>query len=63
MNIEFVDLRLFVNVAECGNLTRGAERSYLSPPSASARMKSLELEIGQQLFNRGNKGALLHKSL
>ncbi len=59
MNIEFVDLRLFVNVAECGNLTRGAERSYLSPPSASARMKSLELEIGQQLFNRGNKGVTL----
>ncbi|MGJ8629325.1 MAG: LysR substrate-binding domain-containing protein [Sulfitobacter sp.] len=59
MNIELVDLKLFVNVAECGNLTRGAEKSYLSPPSASARMKSLELEVGQKLFNRGNKGVTL----
>lgn len=59
MNMELIDLRLFVNIAECSNLTRGAEKSYLSPPSASARIKSLELEIGQQLLLRGNKGISL----
>lgn len=59
MNIELVDLRLFVNIAECGNLTRGAEKAFLSPPAASARIKSLEHEAGQQLFLRSNKGVAL----
>lgn len=62
MNIEITDLKLFVNIAECGNLTRGAEKTFLSPPSASARIKTLELETGQQLLNRGNKGVTLTTS-
>lgn len=62
MNIEITDLKLFANIAECGNLTRGAERTFLSPPSASARIKALELETGQQLLNRGNKGVTLTTS-
>lgn len=62
MKIEITDLRLFVNIAECGNLTRGAERTFLSPPSASARIKTLELETAQQLLNRGNKGVTLTTS-
>ena len=59
MNFELVDLRLFVNIAECGNLTRGAEKAFLSPPAASARIKSLEQEAGRQLFLRSNKGVAL----
>ncbi|MFT4742501.1 MAG: DNA-binding transcriptional LysR family regulator [Yoonia sp.] len=59
MNIELVDLRLFVYIAECENLTRGAEKSFLSPPAASARIKSLEQEAGRQLFLRSNKGVAL----
>jgi DNA-binding transcriptional LysR family regulator len=59
MNIELVDLRLFVNIAECGNLTHGAEKAFLSPPAASARIKSLEHEAGRQLFIRSNKGVAL----
>ncbi|EBA18075.1 transcriptional regulator, LysR family protein [Roseobacter sp. SK209-2-6] len=62
MNIDLVDLRLFKNIADCGNLTRGAEKSCLSPPSASARIKSLEQETGQQLLVRGNKGISLTSS-
>lgn len=62
MNIEITDLRLFVNIAECGNLTKGAEKTFLSPPSASARIKTLELETSQQLLNRGNKGVTLTTS-
>lgn len=59
MNIDLVDLRLFVRIAECGNLTHGAARAFLSPPAASARIKALEHEIGQQLLVRGNKGISL----
>ena len=59
MNLELIDLKLFVRIAECGNLTRGAEKAFLSPPAASARIKSLEHETGQQLFLRSNKGVSL----
>jgi len=59
MNIELIDLKLFVRIAECGNLTHGAEKAFLSPPAASARIKSLEQETGQQLFLRSNKGVTL----
>jgi DNA-binding transcriptional LysR family regulator len=59
MKIEIVDLRLFVKIAECGNLTHGASRAFLSPPAASARVKAMELETGQPLLLRGNKGVSL----
>ncbi len=59
MGIEIIDLRLFVSIAECGNLTHGAQQSFLSAPAASARIKSLEYETGQQLLFRGNKGVSL----
>lgn len=59
MNLELIDLKLFVCIAECGNLTHGAEKAFLSPPAASARIKSLEQETGQQLFLRSNKGVTL----
>ncbi len=62
MNIEIVDLKLFVKVAECGNLTHGASKAFLSPPAASARIKSLEQETGQQLLIRRNKGVSLTPS-
>jgi len=59
MNFDLVDLRLFVRIAECGNLTHGAGRAFLSPPAASARIRALEDEVGQQLLIRGNKGIRL----
>ncbi|GAB5430959.1 MAG: LysR substrate-binding domain-containing protein [Epibacterium sp.] len=62
MNIELADLRLFVMIAECGNLTHGAARAFLSPPAASARIKAMEQEIGQQLLVRKNKGVELTPS-
>ena len=59
MNIEIIDLKLFINIAECKNLTHGAQKTFLSPPAASARIKALEQETGQQLLIRGNKGVSL----
>lgn len=46
------DLRVFRAVAEEGNLSRGAQRSHLSPSSASLRLKGLESAIGTQLLER-----------
>lgn len=59
MHFELHDLRLFVEVAEAGNLTRGARRAFLSPPAASARLKAMELRLGAQVLYRDNRGVTL----
>ena len=59
MHFDLSDLRLFLEIAEAGNLTRGARRAFLSPPAASARLKALETELRAQLFYRDSKGVTL----
>ena len=53
---DLVDLRLFINIAEAGNLTRGANRSNLSLGSVSLRIKNLEEALGTQLLRRHSAG-------
>ncbi|WP_022702266.1 LysR family transcriptional regulator [Pseudorhodobacter ferrugineus] len=60
--MDLSDLRLFVAIAEAGNLTLGAQRAFLSPPAASARIKALETSLAQPLLYRGNRGVSLTKS-
>jgi DNA-binding transcriptional LysR family regulator len=59
MHFDLSDLRLFVGIAEAGNLTRGARRAYLSAPAASARLKGLETQLGAKLFWRDHRGVSL----
>ncbi|MES2257974.1 MAG: LysR substrate-binding domain-containing protein [Pseudomonadota bacterium] len=59
MHFDLADLRLFVHVAEAQNLTRGAARACLSPATASARVKSLEGQLGGSLFYRDSRGVTL----
>lgn len=59
MHFDIPDLRLFVHIAEEENLTRGAGRAALSAGAASARLKSLESQLGQRLFYRGSHGLTL----
>ena len=70
-HFDLVDLRLFVNIAEMNSLTRGAERSHMSLPAASMRVKNLEDSLGTKLLYRASHGvtltppgqALLHHAL
>jgi len=55
-------LRLFVTVADEHNLTRGAQRLHMTPPTVSAHIKALEDELGVTLFVRTAKGMLLTDS-
>lgn len=55
-HFDFVDLQLFVNIVETQSLTRGAERSFISAPAASTRIKKIEEALGIQLFYRGTQG-------
>jgi DNA-binding transcriptional LysR family regulator len=59
MRYDLVDLRLFVAIAEVGNLTRGAERVHLAASSASHRVRLLEDAIGASLLVREARGVRL----
>ena len=59
MHFDLVDLKLFLNVATTKSLTRGAERTHLSLPAASARIRNLEDNIGSKLLYRHSQGVTL----
>lgn len=61
MHFDLADLRLFLHLAECKNLTRGASAAALSPAAASSRLKALENQLNARLFYRDSRGlALTH---
>ncbi len=55
MQVEFIDLRIFVAVADTGSITAGADRVALSLAATSARVRALELQVGAALFERGRR--------
>ncbi len=59
MHIDLRDLTLFSLIAETKSLTRAAERSHLSLPAVSARIKDLEAEVGVRLLYRAPRGVAL----
>lgn len=59
MHYDLTDLRLFLHVGELLNLTRAAEKSFLSVPSASLRIKQLEESFETPLMIRQAKGMRL----
>lgn len=59
MKYNLTDLNLFIAVAECKNLTHGAERVFLAPSSASHRIKLLEEALGTTLLHRKARGVEL----
>lgn len=56
MHFDLIDLKLFLNVTEAGNITAGAALSHLSLASASVRIRGLESEVGIALLERGRRG-------
>lgn len=59
MNFDLYQLRTFCVVAEEENISRAAERLYLSAPAVSGHIKSLEDELGVELFSRSSRGMTL----
>lgn len=59
MHFDFTDLQLVINVAAARSLTKGAERSFLSLPAASGRVKNLEQRLGTGIFFRNSQGVTL----
>ncbi|MES2102514.1 MAG: LysR substrate-binding domain-containing protein [Pseudomonadota bacterium] len=56
MRFDLTDLQLFLNVAETGSITSGAERSHLALASASARLRGMEDMLGVPLLLRNRRG-------
>jgi len=49
----------FVEVARRGNLSRAAEALFVTQPALTARLRSLEAEVGTRLFRRGHRGMVM----
>jgi len=49
-------MQLLVNIIDACSLTRGAERSHLSLPAASNRVKNMETHLGTPLLYRSSQG-------
>ena len=47
------DIETFFAVLDHGTMTAAAEALYITQPSLSARLKSLEDQVGAPLFHRG----------
>lgn len=59
MHYDLIDLKVFLAVAEEGNLSRGARRCHLAPSSVSLRLKGLEEALGTPLLVRQARGVTL----
>ncbi|NLD01568.1 MAG: LysR family transcriptional regulator [Gammaproteobacteria bacterium] len=56
MHFDFIDLRLFCNIAETQNMTHGAKKSFISTAAASSRIKNMEQQLGAKLLYRHTRG-------
>ena len=57
MNLK--QLEVFINVAESGSFSKGAEATFITQSTVSQHISSLENEFGLKLLDRTGKGALL----
>jgi LysR family transcriptional activator of nhaA len=57
--LNYHHLRYFWAIAHEGNLTRAAERLHVSASALSTQLRSLEEQLGQQLFERDHKRLVL----
>ena len=57
--MEFPQLEAFLEAANRGSFRRAADALYLSQPSVSARVQTLESEVGVALFHRTARGVRL----
>lgn len=57
--MDYINLRAFVTVAREGNLTRAAERLFLTQPAVSLQIKKLQAQLNLTLFERTPRGMRL----
>lgn len=58
-DVQLVDLRYFVSIAETGSFTKSALQNNIAQSALSRRVRDLEADLGVQLFYRNGRGVLL----
>lgn len=58
MNMDFKQIEAFVNVVKYKSFSKAADASFLSQPTISTHISTLEKELGMQLLHRTSKEAL-----
>nr|WP_321461504.1 LysR family transcriptional regulator [uncultured Cohaesibacter sp.] len=61
MEANWDDLKLFLDVAECGGLSGAAARTGISAPTIGRRIQALERTMNRLLFERSRRGYVLAK--
>ncbi len=59
MNINFELYRIFYEVATVGNITKASQRLMISQPAVTKQIKTLENQLGGELFIRTKRGVIL----
>ncbi|MGH2611290.1 MAG: LysR family transcriptional regulator, partial [Tepidiformaceae bacterium] len=57
--MELAQLEAFLQVAHHRSFSRAAEALFLTQPSVTARIQSLERELGERLFERTGRSVTL----
>ncbi len=57
--MELAQLQAFLQVAQHHSFSRAAEALFLTQPSVTARIQSLERELGERLFERSGRTVTL----
>lgn len=52
----FQQLKYFIEIVNCGSISKAAKNLYITQPSLSNAVKDLETEVGVELFSRTPKG-------
>ena len=58
MAMSINNLKIFINVADSGSITRTAQALFISQPAVSKAIRSIEEELGASLFVRDKKTGL-----
>lgn len=62
MNINFELYRIFYEVANEGNITKASQKLLISQPAVTKHIKTLEQQLGGELFIRTKRGVILNEN-
>lgn len=57
--MEFFQLKYVVEVVQAGSISKAAENLFISQPNLSNHIANLERELGNEIFERNNRGVKL----
>ena len=59
--MELTQLKYFYVAAECGQITKAAEKLHIAQPALTQSVKRLENELGVKLFERRGRSVVLSR--